>query len=269
MNISLKSIKREVVMRPPRIILLGTEKIGKSTFAAGADSPIFIPIKMEEGIDELDVPSFPVCNSFDDVMSCLRALDNEEHDFKTVIIDSGSALEPVIWEHVCQEDNVKSIELVGGGFAKGYTEAMMKWRDITEGLDYLRAEKNMASIIIGHTKVKRFDDPERASYNQYQFDINDKVSAMLYRWADFVGFASNTVLIVEEKVGFNKKLIKAVEAEEDARVLYTKKTPVHPGGGRGVLGRLPSEIPLDWQSFKATVSEVLAEEAKEKKKAKK
>jgi len=190
MSFTLKSITNDLVIRPPRMILLGVEKIGKSTFAAGAEGAIFIPVKLEEGIDSLGVSKFPVCDTFDKVLEAIAVLAQEDHNFQTVVIDSASALEPIIWEAVCIEHNVKSIELAAGGYGKGYMEAMNKWREIMEALDYLREEKNMASVIIGHVKVKRFDDPERASYDQYQFDINDKVSNALYRWADFIGFAN-------------------------------------------------------------------------------
>lgn len=265
--ISLKSITNGFRVRPPRMILLGVEKIGKSTFAAGADKPIFIPVKLEEGIDALAVPKFPVCHTFDEVTDCLSVLASEDHDFKTVVIDSGTALEPVIWASVCKDNNVSNIEKAGGGYGKGYLEALYKWHEIQNALDYLRDEKNMASIIIGHVKVKRFDDPERASYDQYQFDINDKVAASLYRWADFIGFANLNIDITAEEQGFKKTKIKAIDLDVGSRFLFTTKTPAHPGGGRGVYGQLLPYIPLDWASFQEAVAEAVAEQKKKAKKS--
>lgn len=257
---NLKSITHGAVVRPPRIILLGQSKIGKSSFAANADGAILIPIKLEEGIDALDVSKFPVAKSFSDVMDALTVLAEEDHNFKTVVIDSASALEPVIWEAVCAEYNVNSIEKAGGGFGKGYAFSLDKWQELMNALDYLRDEKNMASIIIGHVKVKRFDDPERPSYDQYAFDINDKVSNLLYRWSDFIGFANLNIDIATEEQGFNKQKIKAIDLDVGNRYLFTQRTPAHPGGGRGVYGKLPSEIPLDWASFKEAVADVIKEE---------
>lgn len=263
--ITLDSVTRGFVVRPPRMILLGVEKIGKSSFAAGADNPIFIPIKLEEGIDALNVSKFPVCHTFEEVEDCLRVLATENHKFKTVVIDSGTALEPLIWQDVCTEYNVNSIEKAGGGYGKGYTFALERWHRLQNALDYLRDEKNMASIIIGHVKVKRFDDPERASYDQYQFDINDKISASLYRWADFIGFANLNIDITAEEQGFKKTKIKAIDLDVGSRFLFTTKTPAHPGGGRGVYGQLLPYIPLDWESFQAAVADAVAEEKKKQK----
>lgn len=266
MSFNLKSITRGKIVRPPRIVLLGVEKIGKSSFAAGSNSPIFIPVKGEEGIDDFDVDKFPVCHSDDDINEALEALLEGGHKYKTVVIDSASTAEPVIWQSVCEECNVASIELAGGGYGKGYGFALDRWRKKTELLDRLRDEQSMASIIIGHVKVKTFNDPERPSYDQYQFDINEKVAHMLYRWADFIGFANKNIGITEEKAGFNKKIVRGADLDSDTNYLFTKKTPAHPGGGRGIYGKLPSEIPLYWESFMEEIQALLESPAPKKKK---
>jgi hypothetical protein len=265
MAFNLKSITRGKKVRPPRIILLGVEKIGKSSFAAGSNSPIFIPVKGEEGIDDFDVDRFPTCTTDEEIDDALEALLEGGHDFKTAVIDSASTAEPVIWKSVCEEHNVSSIELAGGGYGKGYGFALDRWRKKTELLDRLRDEQGMASIIIGHVKVKTFNDPERPSYDQFQFDINEKVAHMLYRWADFIGFANKNIGITEEKAGFNKKIVKGADLDSDTNYLFTKKTPAHPGGGRGIYGKLPSEIPLYWESFMEEVQALLEPPAPKKK----
>ena len=255
MSFDLNSIKKERVVKAPRIILLGVEKIGKSTFAAGSDNPIFLPIKGEEGVDDLGVAKFPVARNYSDVMNSIKTLATEEHDYKTFIIDSASALEPLIWEKVCQDAEVESIEKVGGGYGKGYTESLYKWRNLMDGIDRLR-EKGMACILIGHVKVKVFNDPLGNSYDQYSFDINDKVHAALARWADCILFGNSKTIVKIEDVGFNKEK-KIGKDPSGARYLYTQKRPGHPGGGRGVYGQLPYEMPLDWKSFSSEVSKLL------------
>ncbi len=254
MAFSLDSITTSSILKPPRMIVLGVEKIGKSTFAAGADGCIFIPMKREEGIDDMDVARFPACETFDDVMSAISVLYQEDHPYQTAVIDSSSALEPLVWAHTCRENNATSIEKVGGGFSKGYTEALTYWQMLMDGLDALREHKNMASIIIGHVKVSTFNDPERDSYNRYTFDVNEKASNALYRWADFIGFANNKIVTTTEKQGFGKEVKRAVDAANGNRYLFTQKTPAHPGGGRGVYGRLPAELPLSWEAFKNAVA---------------
>lgn len=259
MSFDLSSITKEKRIKAPRIILLGVEKIGKSTFASQSDNPIFLSIKGEEGIDGIEVDRFPIIENKNDLIGCLKTLCSEEHDYHTVVIDSASSLEPIIWNDVCEKnENVDSIEKVGGGYAKGYTEALYQWRQVSEILDYLRNEKNMASIIIGHVKIKIFNDPiATSSYDQYQFDINDRAANLLYRWADCILFCNTKVIVKKEDKGFGKEVGRGREIREGARFLYTQKRPGHPGGGRGAYGHLPYELSLDWNSFQNAVSGVM------------
>lgn len=250
MAFDIKSIQHGKRELPPRILLLGVEKIGKSTFAAGADKPVFLPIKGEEGIDALDCAKFPTINTFNELLEALGTLAESDHDFGTVIIDSTSALEPLVWEHVCQQNGWKNIETPG--FGKGYVEALSAWRQLQECLDYLRGSKGMGSILIGHVVVKAFHDPTTESYDTYEFDVNKKACAQIMRWTDCILFANRKTFVrKEESGGFGKKEKIASGGEEP--MLYTQKRPAHPGGGRGLYGQLPYELPLDFNAFMTAV----------------
>jgi len=246
----LTDITHGVVDRPPRIILSGVEKIGKSTFAAGAPAPIFLPIRGEEGIDALDVARFPVCNTLADVVNALSVLATEEHQFRTVVIDSLSTLEPVVWQELCDRENVATIEKVGGGFGKGYIEALKGWRDIMAGLDYLRDEKGMGSLLIAHVVVRTFSDPQGESYDTYELDINKKAVSALLRWSDAILFANCRAITKTEKQGM-KEVKKGILRSE--RTLFTHKRPAHPGGGRGAYGQLPYELELSYDAWENAV----------------
>lgn len=252
MSFSLDSISQAKTVRAPRIILLGTEKVGKSTFASQSPSPIFLPIKGEEGIDDIEVPHFPTAKSFDDVIQMLAVLYTEKHDYQTVVIDSMSTLESLVWETVCKRERADSIEKVGGGYGKGYVEALHEWRKLMDGLDSLRNDRNIASVLIGHVQVKTFADPTSGSFDHYEFDINKKASSALAKWADSILFAHRKTYVQKEDAGFGKERKRGTGADE--RCLYTQKRPSHPGGGRGVYGRLPYELPLTWPAFQDAVA---------------
>jgi len=249
MAISLDSIKKGVQHRPPRIVLMGAPKIGKTTFAASMESPIFIPIKGEEGADDLDVASFPPANSFQDVLDCLGTLYQGEHEYSTVVIDSASALEPLVWAAVCEAHKVDMIEKVLDGYGKGYLQALNHWRMILEGLDALRSDRNMGCCLIGHVKIKDFRPPDGDAYTRFWMDINEKAYAVIERWADCILFANSKTVVKKEDAGFNKKVARAIDTTNGARFLYTQARPAHPGGGRGIYGRLPYELPLDYDTF--------------------
>jgi len=165
---------------PPRILMYGTEGIGKSTTASQAPKPIFIPT--EDGLDQIDCASFPLAQRFDEVVSAISALYSEEHDYQSVVIDSLDWLERLIWDDVCREYGVKSIEKADGGYAKGYTHALTQWREVLNGLDALRNERGMAVILLAHAKVEKFEDPESVAYDRYSPRLHKHAAALVTEW---------------------------------------------------------------------------------------
>ena len=260
MAFDLSSITSEARVRAPRIVLLGVEKIGKSDFASHSDTPIMLPIKGEEGLDDPGIQARatvpPVCNSLSDVLGWLYSLGRDEHPHQTTVIDSTSTLEPIIHAEICQAASASSINEGSLSFGVGTDKANIAWREITDVLDALRSHKNMTSILIGHVKVKRFDDPNGESYDQYQWDIHHKAASLLYRWADSILFCNTKVIVTKEELGFHKDNARNVgrDIAPGSRFLYTQKRPAHPGGGRGVYGRLPYELPLSWANFQDAVA---------------
>ena len=93
---------------PPRLLVYGVEGIGKSTLASQAPKPIFIPT--EDGLDQIECDSFPLAETFADITGALTALINEDHDYQTVVIDSLDWMERIIWDALCEQYGVSSIE---------------------------------------------------------------------------------------------------------------------------------------------------------------
>ncbi len=105
----LSSITRNTP-KTERVIIYGESGLGKTTFATSAPNPIVI--QTEDGLGEIDVPCFPLAESYIDVMKALDALVNESHDFKTVVIDSLDWLETLIWKQVCSDNKASLIEKI-------------------------------------------------------------------------------------------------------------------------------------------------------------
>ena len=253
MSFNLDDITDASPALPPRIVLTGEAKIGKTTFAASIPGVILLSIKGEQGSDDVrDEDGVPIkfarfpdpAKTFDDVLSAIKELATRDHKFKALAIDSISALEPLVWDAVCEDAKAPSIEKAYGGYGKGYTEALGKIRQLTQALDYLREKKGMVVVLIGHVKVKRHDDPTGESYDRYQIDLNDKAAALLARWADAVLFANRKLFIQETDNGKQR-----AKDPSKKRWLFTQSNPAYPAGGRGVYGRLPAEIELNWTAY--------------------
>jgi hypothetical protein len=242
---------------PPRIVLLGGEKRGKSTFASRFPSPVFVPVKGETGIDFIDVPKVPAAKTFGDVMEVISDLYTEKHDFRTVVIDSISALDPVVIETAMAEQGVKSASKLGGGYGAQEGVICDYWRTLLGGLDALRTERGIGCILIGHVKPvpKVVNDPMTEPYDTWRVEVRESVLGTLNRWADCILFCDfkKYTRTISGSDG-EKKIVHADTVRE--RCLYTQYAPGHPGGGRGIYGHLPYELPLSYEAFSAAVESV-------------
>ena len=64
--------------QPPRIMIYGSEGVGKSTFAASAPKPIFV--QTEDGLSEIDRATFPLCAAYAEVVEQREATRAGEHE---------------------------------------------------------------------------------------------------------------------------------------------------------------------------------------------
>lgn len=242
----LNRIERGRASRPPRLLLYGVEGIGKSSFASCAPNPVFI--QTEDGLDEIDCDKFPLAMSLSDVMGSLAALGTEQHEFQTVCIDSLDWLERLIWDRVCQDFGVKSIEKADGGYARGYMHALTYWREIVTSLTELRNKHNMAVILIAHSKVEKVDDPLTPSYDRYSPRLHKHAGALLGEWVDAILFAHWKYRTRSEDAGFGRERSIAVPigANGEDRVLRTVGSPAWVAKNRF---NLAPEIALSWHAF--------------------
>lgn len=235
---------------PRRTVIHGVHGVGKTSFAIKSRNCIVI--RTEDGCGDFDVAYSPMVKSFEHLLELLTDLGRNEHGFETVIIDSLSALEPLIHKFVCENQTndkgqrVKSIESFGYG--KGWLHAMeLGWRPLMAYLNALRSKRKMGIILIAHTDVVRFDDPTSAPYERYKPAINKLAAAEIMQWADEVLFATwktYTTTVTDEKR--DMKLTKG--SGDGERVIYTTERPAWMAKNRLSL---PDEISLDWDAYAA------------------
>jgi len=235
MAISLASLNRGIDRKPPRIIIMGVQGIGKSTFGADAEKPVFV--LTEDGKGKIETESFPLAKTLDDVMESLGVLAQEEHAFKTVVVDSLDWLEPLIWAKVAADQKVKNLEDIGYG--KGYVFAMDYWREYLDALNWLRDNKGMTIIQTAHSEIKKYQNPETDPYDRYEIKLHKSAAGKVLEHADIVLFANYRTGITKQEMGFKKVRTRAVGSGE--RVLYTEERPTHLAKNRYGL---PFEIPF-------------------------
>jgi hypothetical protein len=243
MAFNLESIKRSTGIKAPRVMIYGPHGLGKTTFGSGAPDPIFI--LTEDGLGRLEVDHFPLATSYQDVIDAITALYEQDHNFKTVVIDSLDWLDNLVWNDINANHDAKEL-----AYGKGAVIAAEYWRQILEGLSALRDERGMAVVLIAHTEIKRFDSPETEPYDRYRPKLQDRSSALIQEWCDAVLFCNYRVLTKETEVGFNKEVRRGITTGE--RLMYCNEKPAYLAKNRYSL---PDSLPLSWDAFATAISQ--------------
>jgi hypothetical protein len=71
--------------------------------------------------------------------------------------------------------------------------------------------------------------------------------------------ANTKTAVKTEELGFKKEKKRGIDIA-GSRYLFTRKTPAHPGGGRGAYGQLPYELPLEWAAYREAVATATAKQ---------
>ncbi len=239
-RMTLSAITRGKRTAPDRILLVGVEGVGKSTFGSEAPNPIFLAA--EDGIRQLDVASFPEPQSLEDVYEAIDSLQNGEHDFKTLVIDTVDWLEPLIWKAVCRRDGATSIESVGGGYGKGYVVAVDEWRLILSRLDQLRLSRGMEIVLLAHSIVTSFQNPAGPDFSRYELAMHKKAAGLIKQWTDANLFATFEEFTTDPKKG------KVKGVSTGARVIHTQRCAAWDAKTRY---ELPPTLPLGYSDYVA------------------
>jgi hypothetical protein len=234
----LSKVTNGRVMKPINVLLMGVEGIGKSTFASKAPKPIFIGA---EENDELPVDRFPRCDTWEQFISYLDALLNEEHNFKTVVVDTIDSVEILLHAKILKDSGASSMAKACGGYGAGYVLASNEMTDVRRKLAKLRDEKGMNVVILAHTQKVKFEDPiHGTNYDTYEMKIDKRVGPLFKDWVSCILFANYVTHKTKNDSG--KEILVGI----GERKILTEKRPGHDGKNRF---NLPYEMNLDWDEF--------------------
>jgi len=192
---------------PPRILLHADHGVGKSSLGAAAPKPLFI--QTEDGLDNIDTEALPMVEDYNMLLSQLKEVYEEEHDYQTLVIDSLDWAEKLINKHVCDIGGKTSIAEFGYG--EGFQKTNDCFGTIIDCLNLIRQKRNMIIVLIAHSQVKTYQNPLGADYDRHQIKLRDKNAEMFLEWVDLAGFMHfQTYTKTEEKGGFQKDTTKAM-----------------------------------------------------------
>ncbi len=217
MAISLNNLRTVRADKAPRVLIYGPPGIGKTTLASEFPNAVFLQI--EDGTPgDVELTSFGKLDNFGDVMDALGALYQEDHGFNTVVIDSVTEMQRLIYAETCARGDDKGnakANIEDFGYGKGYVYAMRVAQEFIDGINFLRTDRNMAVVLIAHSSVQRFDDPETVSYDRYEIEIrssdkaNSNLRGLFEREMDAIILLKQPVTVKTEEQGFNKERARA------------------------------------------------------------
>lgn len=247
-KMSLSSVQTGPADEPLRTMVMGVEGVGKTTFASKANAPIIIGA--ERGLGILETARFPQPETFVDVLDALNVLTVDTHPYKTLIIDTIDWIEPLIWAKVCKDNNKANIE--DFGYGKGFNVALSEWRLFISCLERVQDAKRMEIILLAHTKIAPYKNPEGEDYDRFQLKLKDSAAAMLREWCDNVLFANYEIFVSAE----DNQRAKAVSSGK--RVMFTEKRAAWDAKNRYLL---PLKLPFDYGEYMKAVAAGKAKKA--------
>lgn len=242
-RMTLAAVTKGRVAAPFRELLHGGDGVGKSTWASEAPSPIFLCA--EDGVKHLDVARFPAPEQWQDALDAVATLTADPGPYQTLVVDTIDWLESLVFDKVCNDSGVRSIEEVGGGYGKGYIAALQEHRVLIAALERLQRTRGLHVLLLAHSAVKLFKNPEGDDFERYVLKFHDKSAALYREWCEGVYFANYETFAVKDKA----KRVRGVST--GARLMYTERTAAYDAKNRYGL---PSSLPLDWSEFVAAVA---------------
>lgn len=242
--------------RGARIILYGQEKIGKSTFASEFPNHIFL--NLENGLSQVDkAKALPYTDQYEVVKAQLRELATEDHPYKTLIIDSGDALENIISKDIALAQRDPKIQCVADiPFGRGYPNLIAETGRLIEMLEYISEKKQMNIIIIAHESKAKIQTSAGGEYMKsiptfyWKSDTGRGTLDLWKNWADIILFSEFKIVATQIDSGFDKSKVKAIGTGE--RVLRTNSD--NPNYLAGSRMKLPNEMRMDANEFMKALS---------------
>ncbi len=233
--------------RAVKLVITGSEGIGKSTLASKAPGVLFVDT--EGGTDQLDVRRISGIDSWDKLMAVPKEILSSPGCCETLVIDTADWAEAMCIGAICSRHRVNGIEAFGYG--KGYTYLFEEFNSFLNELNKLIVA-GINVIVIAHAKMKKQELPdEQGAFDRWEMKLSKQVAPLLKEWGDAVLFCNYKTFVTTTEAGSKK-------ASGGQRVIYTTHHPCWDAKNR--FG-LKEELLLDFSS----IAEIFPQKSEEPK----
>lgn len=227
-------------------VFYGLPGLGKTTFSSKFPSPIILDL--EAGSNHINVSRINQSDlgDYKSVVTAINELYTSNHQFKTIVIDSVTALEKLIEQEVCLDNKVKTLSDVAWG--GGPVAVQQKLNELITLLKKIQNEKQINIIVIAHSQIKSFVDPtHNQSYDRHILQCNQKFGQIITANADHVFFCAYKIDFAKDS---KTKRTQAFGSGD--RAIYTSWRPGHEAKTRY---EIPYEVDLDYQALMNAIQE--------------
>ena len=229
------NITKGKTARAMKVVVYGSEGIGKSTFAADAPDPLFIDT--EGSTAHMDVRRIEKPDSFDALVDIANEVAKEKGICGSLILDTADWAEQLCVSHICQKYKQPSIESFGYG--RGYVYLSEEFSLLLRALDQV-IDAGIHVIITAHAKMRKFEQPdEQGAYDRWEMKLSKHVAPLLKEWCDMLLFLNYRTYVVTTETNAKK-------AQGGKRVMYTSHHPCWDAKNRQDL---PEEMSLEFKNI--------------------
>ncbi len=239
---------------PLKIVAYGPEGVGKTRFGAFSTKPIFLCA--ENGLsapDLKDVSSFPAPETWADVLAAIEHLKTAEHNYRTLVVDSLDWLYQHVKADVQRRENMTAASYEDYG--RGDKFALDYWVKLTQAFDELQAAKGMHIVVLAHSGMEVFQNPQGEDFTRFQLALSKKAAERWKQWPDFLLFMSQELFTKKKE----DKASKGHQGVMGGHQIFTERTAAFDAKNRI---NLPAQIEYStenpWRPFAQAVKEASA-----------
>ncbi len=223
------------LIRPQKVVIYGSEGIGKTTFAAAFPDPLFIDT--EGGTAQMDVKRLDKPESWEALVSLVEEVSQNPGICSSLVLDTADWAEQVCIKDLCARYKKSGIEEFGYG--KGYTYVSEEFSKLLAACDKV-ISAGMNVVITAHAKMRKFEQPdEMGAYDRWEMKLTRQVAPLLKEWSDMLLFCNYKTFVVTPDEGKNK-------VQGGKRVIYTSHHPCWDAKNRHGL---PDEMNMEYANI--------------------
>lgn len=233
-----------------RIMIYAEPKVGKSYF--GAQIPNHVFLNLENGLEHIKgANKLPYTDDYMVVKQMLTELEEAEHPFKTLVVDSADVLENLIKKWIVKTQNNPRIQdITDMPYGTGYPHLLSETRKLIEQFERLRTKRGMNLVFICHSEVKKMQPPVGNEYTYIAPSLyakttqGDSTLKIYSDYVDIIAYCEYEKVVSQTSTGFGAR---GQATGTKRRIMHLDASnPAYIAGSRYPM---PEVIDFDWNVF--------------------